>query len=422
MNSGSRSERENSSKRSGSLPSPPAQRPSVFHGAAFWLVTYVFTVIMLGNTLPTPLYVIFQSQWHFASGMITLIFATYAVGVLAALLLAGRSSDQIGRIRVLGAALTFSAASSISFILASGLAWLFAGRLLSGVSAGLVTGTATATLSDLAGPALQRRASIVATAATTGGLGLGPLLAGWLSQNASNPTVLVFQVHLVLLALGAVSIKLVPETVTSRSHLAIRFAGFQIPGPAKRQFLSAGAAGFAAVALLGLFTALAPSLLGDVLNVASRSVGGLIVFSLFALSTLTQIALGRVSSRSSLRLGLVVLILAMALLAAALQEASFAMFLVATLVAGLGVGAAFIGSLAIANRLAPSDIRAQVMSTYFTFSYLGLTIPVIAVGYAAQFIGFVRAIFGCSIGLAAVCTLALGLGKGPQTSTRPHDV
>src|SRR5207244_11087724 len=72
-----------------------ARRP-----VAFWLVAYVFAATMMGTTLPTPLYVIYQGQWHFSSGIVTVIFATYAAGVLAALLLAGRSSDQVGRRRV----------------------------------------------------------------------------------------------------------------------------------------------------------------------------------------------------------------------------------------------------------------------------------------------------------------------------------
>ena len=71
----------------------PARRLS--RPAAFWLIAYAFAVTMLGTTLPTPLYVIFQGQWHFSTSLITLIFASYAVAVLTALLLAGRSSDQV---------------------------------------------------------------------------------------------------------------------------------------------------------------------------------------------------------------------------------------------------------------------------------------------------------------------------------------
>jgi MFS family permease len=261
----------------------------------------------------------------------------------------------------------------------------------------------------MAGSALVRRASIVATAATTGGLGLGPLVAGLLAEYGPNPTVLVFEVHLLLLAFAAVGLAVVPETVSSRRKLILKFEGFRIPQPARREFVAAGAAGFAALALMGLFTALAPSFLGSVLHVTRPTLGGLVVFLIFAASTGTQIALGRYPSHSSMRLGLSLFVVALALVVAALQQASLPLFVVATIVGGIAVGAAFIGSLATANRLAPADIRGQVVSTYFTFAYVGLTIPVIAVGFAADRIGFLGAVLACSVGLAAVCVFALVL-------------
>ena len=401
---------------SGSEAAASERRVWVSRRSGFWLIAYLFVASMLGNTLPTPLYVIYQSRWLFSSGVITLVFAVYAGGALAALLLAGRASDQVGRRPVLLASLGFSAASSVAFIFASSLGWLFAGRVLSGLSAGIVTGTATAMLTDLAGAALVRRASIVATVATTGGLGLGPILAGLLAEYLPNPTVLVFQVHLVLLAFAAAALAIVPETVPSRRRLVLRFQGFRIPQPARHEFLAAGAAGFTALALMGLFTALAPSFLGGVLHVTRPTVGGLIVFLMFAASSLTQITAGRFPGRLSMRLGLSLFILALAFVVAALQQASLVLFVAATIVVGVAVGAAFIGSLATANRLAPPEIRGQVVSTYFTFAYVGLTVPVIAVGFAADRVGFFGAVLACSVGLAALCILALVLSKQAPVS------
>ena len=85
---------------------------------AFWLLAFVFGAAMLGTTLPTPLYVIYQARWHFSAAMVTVIFAVYATAVLATLLLAGRSSDQAGRRPVLAVALGVSAVSTVVFILA----------------------------------------------------------------------------------------------------------------------------------------------------------------------------------------------------------------------------------------------------------------------------------------------------------------
>ena len=61
------------------------QRLAVPREAAFWLVAYVLAITILGTSLPAPLYAIYQRQWHFSSAVVTLIFAVYAVGVLATL-------------------------------------------------------------------------------------------------------------------------------------------------------------------------------------------------------------------------------------------------------------------------------------------------------------------------------------------------
>ena len=147
------------------VPAAPRRR------AAFWLLAFVFAATMLGTTLPTPLYVIYQARWHFAASVVTLIFAVYAAGVLAALLLAGRSSDQAGRKPVLAVALGISALSTLVFLVAPDVGVLLAARIVSGLSAGLMTGTATAALTELVPAAAGRRASLVATAANMGGLG-----------------------------------------------------------------------------------------------------------------------------------------------------------------------------------------------------------------------------------------------------------
>jgi len=154
-------------------------------GPAFALSAYAFAVTMAGTTLPTPLYPLYRERFGFSELMITVIFATYAAGVIVALVLVGRLSDEIGRRPVLLPALALSALSAVAFLLAQGLVPLLVGRVLSGFSAGIFTGTATATLVDIAPPRRRGRGTLVATAANMGGLGCGPLLAGLLAQCGS---------------------------------------------------------------------------------------------------------------------------------------------------------------------------------------------------------------------------------------------
>jgi MFS family permease len=370
-------------------------------------VTYLFAAIMLGTTLPTPLYVIYQAQWHFSSGITTVIFASYAVGVLAALLLAGRSSDQVGRRPVLFAALAFSAISTVVFIVAAGVGWLFVGRVLSGISAGLVTGTATAALTETYHGSSRRRPSMVATAANMGGLGLGPLIAGLFAQFAPYPTVLVFEVYLFVLAVAVIGLTFVPETVGGRQKLSLRFSGLGIPRVGRSEFIAAGVAGFAAFSLLGTFTALAPSFLSDVLHEHSHAVGGAVVFAVFGTAAATQLLLARFPTRTVIFFGLTLFLAALALIVAALSQASLAVFLIGTLVSGVAVGAVFIGSLSTASRLAPAEMRGRVASTYFVFAYVGLTIPVIAVGIGSQYEGDFRAVLVCAIVLAVLSIVSM---------------
>jgi MFS family permease len=386
---------------------------------AFWLLAFVFAATMLGTTLPTPLYVIYQAQWHFSAAMVTVIFAVYAVAVLATLLLAGRSSDQAGRKSVLAAALGASALSTVAFIFAPDEGVLLAGRVLSGLSAGLMTGTATAALTELVPASAGRRASLVATAANMGGLGLGPLIAGLFAQYAPHPTTLVFEVYLAVLAAAGLCLRFVPETVSPRRRPTLRFAGLGIPERGRGQFIAAAVAAFAAFALLGLFSSLVPGFIGGVLHQDSHAVQGAVVFGMFAVGTVTQVALSRFSSRRVVLAGLGLFLAALALIVAALAQAGMALFLAGTVVGGVAVGAIFLGSLATASRLAPPERRGHAISAFFVACYAGLIIPVVGVGVLSGFTGTFPAVLVFSLLLAVLCLFSLARITTSLASDRP---
>ena len=389
-------------------PSPPSRTaPTAPRQAAFWLLALVLGVTMLGTTLPTPLYVIYQGRWHFSAATVTVTFAVYAAAVLITLLLAGRSSDQAGRRPVMAVALAASALSTVLFILAPGIGVLIVARIVSGLSAGLMTGTATAALTELIPASASRRASLAATAANMGGLGLGPLVAGLFAQYAPHPTTLVFEVYLAVLAAAGLLLLLVPETVRPRTRPALRFAGLGIPERGRGEFIAAAVAVFAAFALLGLFSSLVPGFIGGVLHQGSHAVQGAIVFGLFAVGTVTQVVLSRFSSRRVVLAGLGLLLAALGLIVAALAQSGMALFLAGTAAGGVAVGAIFGGSLATANRLAPAGRRGQVISAFFVACYAGLIIPVVGVGVLAGFTGTFPAVVAFSVLLAVLCLFSI---------------
>jgi MFS family permease len=270
-----------------------------------------------------------------------------------------------------------------------------------------MTGTATATLTELVPASAGRRASLAATAANMGGLGLGPLIAGLFAQYAPHPTVLVFEVYLAVLAAAGLCLFLVPETVSPRRRPTLRFAGLGIPERGRREFVAAGLAGFAAFSLLGLFAALAPTFVGSVLHEPSHAVQGAVVFLLLAVGTVTQLLLSRFASRRVVMAGLGLFLAALALIVAALSQAGMALFLAGTVVGGVAVGAVFLGSLATANRLAPPERRGQTISTFFVMCYAGLILPVVGVGVASGFIGDFAAVLAFAILLAALSMFSL---------------
>ena len=77
------------------------RRWTLSHRLGYAQAAAVIALCLFASVVPSPLYSVYAQRWHFSPLTLTLIFATYAFGVLAALLLAGRLSDQVGRRPVL---------------------------------------------------------------------------------------------------------------------------------------------------------------------------------------------------------------------------------------------------------------------------------------------------------------------------------
>ncbi|MGW0846073.1 MFS transporter [Streptomyces sp. NPDC002787] len=363
----------------------------------------VFAVCMAGTTLPTPLYPLYQEKFGFDELTVTVVYAVYAFGVIGVLLLVGNASDAVGRRAVLLWGLGCSAASAACFLGATGLGWLYAGRLLSGLSAGLFTGAATAYVMELAPYGGASRATFVATAANMGGLGCGPLLAGVLAQYAPWPLYLPFAVHLALLAASAAVLLRLPETVGERRPLStVRPRRPALPVPVRAVFAPAAIASFVGFALFGVFTSVSPAFLAESLDVHNHAVSGLVVALAFFASTAGQLAVGRVGVGRSLPLGCAGLLAGLALLAGALHWNLLTLVVLSALIGGTGQGLAFRAALAAVAEASPADRRATVISTLFVVAYAGISVPVIGVGLLTDPLGLENA------GLAfIVCMTAL---------------
>jgi len=385
----------------------------------FALLAYAFAAIMVGTTLPTPMYALYSDRMHFQVLTTTVIFSTYAVGVLAALLVFGRWSDALGRRPVLLAGAGFALASGVVFLFADDVPLLLLGRVLSGLSAGVFTGTATAAIVETSPPEQRDRATSIATVANIGGLGAGPLLAGVLVQYAPDPLRLSFGVHIALVVLGVAAIIAAPETSSRTGTLGLQ--RLSVPAEMRPVFVTAATAAFAGFSVTGLFMAVVPTFVRSVMGIENHAVAGLVASSIFVASAIAQLLARRIPPRRAVAIGCAILVVGMVVLALALHLPSLPLLVVAGVVAGVGQGISFSRGLAAVAELAPADRRAEVSSTYFVVAYVAISVPVIAEGFASQHLGLRTAGVSFAVAtavLAAVCLVAIMMQERRSAATR----
>ena len=385
-------------------------RSAFRHRRGFWLVGFAFLVTMAFSAVPAPLYVLYAARDSFGPLMITVIFAAYAVGVIASLFLAGHVSDWLGRRRMAVIAVSVNVASGVIFLLWPTVPGLLVARVVSGVSVGMLTATATAFLSELdaagRGGMSRRRAEIIATAANLGGIGLGPLVSGFLAQYAGDPLVVPYLVFEVLMLAGVLALALVPETV-ARPEASPRYRPQRVSVPAEHRpaFYAASAAAAAEFALFGLFTSLSPGFIAGTLHDTSHALAGAATFAVFGAGAVAQIVVSRAPLRRQLAFGLLALVLGLVLITAAFWLASLALLLIGGIVAGSGAGAAFKGSVSTVLGMARPQARGEALAGLFLAAYVGLAVPVLALGLATQLLSARVAVLGFAVLLVAVVAI-----------------
>jgi len=400
----------------------PSERPVDLGSRWFFAMAVVFAVGMMGTTLPTPLYPVYQQRLGMDDFQVAVVFATYAFGVLGALVLTGPWSDQLGRRPMLAGGLLLSGASSLLFLCGGHLWLLLLGRGLSGVSAGLLTATATVAIIELAPARRKAQAAVLAAAANMGGLGLGPLLAGVLSQYLPWPMRLPYLAHLGMLAVAAGLLSGCPETVKppSPSLRRLHRQTLRLPADARRAFLPAAVSCFAGFALLGLLTSLEPAIVSKVLGITSRALIGALVFLVFAASLCGQILQRRVAAGARLPVSCGMLILGAGLLAGSMAFNSGGLLVVGAVAAGLGQGGIFAASILAVTAASPAAERASVTSLLFIVVYLAVALPVLGLGLVIGAMGLRAAgvTFTVLVMLISVAALAV-LGLRRRSASLP---
>ena len=72
------------------------ERKTLSERAGFVVAASVIGLGLFASVTPSPLYRTYSVLWHFSPLTLTLVYATYAFGVLMSLLLLGGVSDDVG--------------------------------------------------------------------------------------------------------------------------------------------------------------------------------------------------------------------------------------------------------------------------------------------------------------------------------------
>lgn len=390
-----------------------AHRAELEGGAALAAVAALLGVAFGLSTVVTPLYVVYQQKFGFSQITLTLIYAAYAIGNVAALLCFGPLSDTVGRRLAALVAIVILFAATLVFLFAGGVASLYVARILSGLGVGVASGTANAWLAELVGGGERTRAATIGTSSNFLGLGIAAFSSGLLAQYAPWPLHLPFLIYLVVLCAVALLVWSTHETVASRpTNVSIR-PKLSVARDIRAQFVAPAITGFGLMAMVGFYAALMPSILWHDLHIGSHAAAGALLFELAIVVSLVIVATQGVESRCAMLWSLGLMIPAAAGVVVAQASASLWVMLVATATVGISAGLGYRGSLQVVNRIAPENERAAVVSSYFICCFIGNALPVIGVGVLASLTNMTVAdiAFAGLIAIFAVIALTFGLTK-----------
>jgi MFS family permease len=338
------------------------------------------------SSAPTPLYRVYQDIFDLSPPAVTMIFAIYVLGMVAAFLTFGRLSDHVGRRPMILGALVLNVVALGLFVLASQASHLALARLLQGIATGVALTTLGATVVD----ANPKHGATLNSVTAFIGLTLGSLLAGSLIAWAPLPTKLVYAILLAVSLFEIVVLAIVPETTGGKpGGFAALVPRIGIPALARSAMARLMPLNLAAWALGGFYFSLMPALVSAATGVRSPLLGAAVVAALSTSATASVLFLRGLAPDRLLRLASAMLSVGIGLTLLAVMAHSGPAMIFGTLVAGIGFGSAYFGSLRTLIPLSGDRERAGLLAAYLVISYIAFAVPAIVAGLIAPHLGLV---------------------------------
>jgi MFS family permease len=400
-------------------PSGPDRR-TLSPRIAFALVAAIIGLALFASGTPSPLYGTYRALWGFSPVVLTLVYATYAFGVLATLILAGRISDEVGRRPVLLTALATLMGATVVFMVADSVVWLFVARGIQGLATGLALGAASAALLDLHPRRDPAGVGLTNGVVSAGGMGLGVLVSATFVELLPAPRVLPYVALFVLFAIAFVGVARMPEPVDRRSSPRLTPQRPSVPTVVRGPFALAALAVISSWSVGGLFLSLGPQLSATLFHTNDHLVAGLSVFALAGSGAAAQLLFGRTAPWLGAAAGSVALSTGLLLIVLAAATESSAVYIAGAVIGGAGFGVAFLGALRALSAAIPPAHRAEVMSAFYVVAYASLSLPAILAGIVVTPLGLEPTfeLFGAVIAGLALVVAGMALRTRPRSRAR----
>lgn len=386
------------------------RRPAT--ASTFWIFAAIYGVFMFAASAPSPLYGVYASRFGFPPSTLTVVFAVYAIALLAALLVVGRLSDHLGRRPVILASIATQIIAMLLFALANSTVVLVIGRVVQGIATGSVIGALSAGIIELAATVAPGVAPMVTTSAPSFGLAAGAICSSTLVQFAPAPLRLVYWVIIAALVVGAAATIWAPEPGHVRpGALRSLVPVASVPPHTRASFATIAPGIVAAWALMGFYLSLGPTLVARIEDSTNHLWGGVAVLSFTFAAGAASLAARQITVQAALLAGSAVLTVGVLLSLLAVTVSSGSLFLVGSVVAGAGFGVDFLGGIRAVSEAARAHERAGVLAAFYILSYLAFSIPAVVAGIAQTYSSArsVAMVFCAAVAVLAVIGVAASL-------------
>ncbi|BAN03712.1 putative major facilitator superfamily transporter [Ilumatobacter coccineus YM16-304] len=387
-----------------------------------------------GTNVSTPLILRYQDRLDLSNSEAVAIFCVYVVGILLALLFAGRLSDRFGRRPLVLPSTVLSAAGSLVLIGGQdSFATLLAGRFLLGAVSGAMLSVGTAWLNEVAATsfasmggtdgetaaAMRDRRLRLATMTTVViyvGFGFGPITSALWDRFVGGALVWPYVIHAAACVAAIALMWPVPETKPGDPGVALR-PRLGIPVPARPEFF--GVLAPAAIWVFGFPSvsfALFPVILRDAIDGSEVLLAGANGTLTAVVVLLARPIVERVGDpRRAIPVALVMGIVGYGIGIVSFTTGAWWLVPGAAILLGSASGVLMGSGLAITEEIADESNRGSLSATFYLAAYSGMSMPLVITGLGnlTSTTTALCTVTGVCVVATAVVTANLRLGRRP---------